>query len=314
MAMRCVVTSPVTTADFRKSRRSEALTLPSNLPWIITALALTLAFTFPFGPTVRLWLRSSMLPSTLPSTYKSSDPDNSPLITSDLPMWANSPVCGAFMLWPPSSTSRCVRRESTDCKSSALLRRGAVAGNRSASETYNSGRKARLRPAAMQPPVCYHRLNSSNVPSPMMAIEKFGSNSSARISIAHSIAYTGAWILLLAAASFAAQTATVSSYQDPTELVRKAVQNEIKAANDDTAHFLFRGTKTTPKGSTTKLYVETKEVTAGLTVANNGKPLTPEQRQTEEARLERFIKNPEELKKKRTQEPENPERNPRIRP
>ncbi len=99
-----------------------------------------------------------------------------------------------------------------------------------------------------------------------MAIVKSGSNSSAHSSansvsrnpIAHRIAHTGAWVLLLAAASFAAQPATVSSYRDAAELVRKAVQNEIKAANDDTAHFLFRGTKTTPKGSTTKLYVETK--------------------------------------------------------
>jgi len=144
-----------------------------------------------------------------------------------------------------------------------------------------------------------------------MAIVKSGSNSStnfvsrnsvSRNSIAHRIAHTGAWVLLLAAASFAAQPATVRSYQDPSELVRKAVQTEIKAANDDTAHFLFRGTKTTPKGSTTKLYVETKEGTAGLVVANNGKPLTPEQRQAEEARVERFINNPEELKKKRRQE------------
>src|SRR5208282_3008472 len=101
MAMRCVVTSPFTTADFRKSTRSEAFTLPSNLPWITTVFALTSALTFPFGPTVRLWLRSSIFPSTLPSTYKSSEPDSSPLITTDFPMWAPSPVCGASMLWPP---------------------------------------------------------------------------------------------------------------------------------------------------------------------------------------------------------------------
>ncbi len=154
-----------------------------------------------------------------------------------------------------------------------------------------------------------------------MAIVKSGSNSStnfvsrnsvSRNSIAHRIAHTGAWVLLLAAASFAARPATVSSYQDPSELVRKAVQTEIKAANDDTAHFLFRGTKTTPKGSTTKLYVETKEGTAGLVVANNGKPLTPEQRQAEEARVERFINDPEELKKKRRQERESAERTLRI--
>ena len=103
-----------------------------------------------------------------------------------------------------------------------------------------------------------------------------------------------------------------SSYRDPAELVRKAVQNEIKAANDDTAHFLFRGTKTTPKGSTTRLYVETKEATAGLVIAYNGKPLTPEQRQAEEARVERFINHPEELKKKREQERESAERTLRI--
>jgi len=137
-------------------------------------------------------------------------------------------------------------------------------------------------------------------------------NSISRNSIAHSIAHTSASILLLTAASFAGQQATVSSYHDPAELVRKAVQNEVKAANDDTAHFLFRGTKTTPQGSTTRLYVETKEATAGLVIAYNGKPLTPEQRQEEEARVERFINRPEELKKKREQERASAERTMRI--
>ncbi len=137
-------------------------------------------------------------------------------------------------------------------------------------------------------------------------------NSSSRNSIAHRIARTSAWILLLTAASLAGQPATVSSYRDPAELVRKTVQNEIKSANDDTAHFLFRGTRTTPKGSTTKLYIETKEATAGLTIAYNGKHLTPEQRRDEEARVERFVHNPEELKKKREKEHEEAERTLRI--
>src|ERR1017187_2390849 len=130
-------------------------------------------------------------------------------------------------------------------------------------------------------------------------------------SIAHSIVRMSAWILVLTAASFAGQS-TVTSYRDPLELVREAVQNEIKASKDDAAHFLFRGTKTTPQGSTTRLYVETKEATAGLVVAYNGKSLTPEPRQAEEARVERFITNPDELKKKRDQEHENAERTLRI--
>jgi hypothetical protein len=137
-------------------------------------------------------------------------------------------------------------------------------------------------------------------------------NSISRKLFAPSIAHVGAWILLLTAASFAGQPATVSSYRNPVELVRKAVQNEIKAGDDDSAHFLFRGTKTTPQGSTTRLYVETKEATAGLVIAYNGKPLTPEQRLEEEARVERFISHPEELKKKREQERASAERTLRI--
>jgi hypothetical protein len=145
-----------------------------------------------------------------------------------------------------------------------------------------------------------------------MAVVNSSSISRSRNSTARYIAQTSAWILLLAAPGFAGQPATVSPYPDPAALVRKAVQNEIKAANDDGAHFQFRGTKTTPKGSTTKLYVETQEATAGLIIANNGKPLTPEQRRAEEARVERFVNNPEELKKKREQERNSADRSLRI--
>ncbi|MGA7079093.1 MAG: hypothetical protein ACLPZJ_02785 [Terriglobales bacterium] len=119
-------------------------------------------------------------------------------------------------------------------------------------------------------------------------------------------------ILLPTTASFAAQPATVSPYHDPAELVRKAVENEVREANDDTAHFLFRGTKTTAQGSTTKIYVQTKVATAGLVIAYNGRPLTPEQRRDEEARVQRFLNDPQELKKKRAQEREDTERSLRI--
>ena len=131
-------------------------------------------------------------------------------------------------------------------------------------------------------------------------------------STAKGVVHASALILLLATASFAAQPATVSRYRDPAELVRKAVANEITAANDETAHFLFRSTKTTPKGSTTRIYVETKDATAGLVIAYNGKALTPEQRHEEEARVQRFLSDPQELKKKRAQEREDTEHTLRI--
>jgi hypothetical protein len=118
------------------------------------------------------------------------------------------------------------------------------------------------------------------------------------------------WILLCAS-NLDGQPASISASYDPAEMVRKSVQNEVKSANDDT-RFLFRGIKTTPKGSTTRIYVETKDATAGMVVAYNGNPLTPEQRRDEEARFGRFVTNPEELRKKRQQEKENSENSLRI--
>ncbi len=121
----------------------------------------------------------------------------------------------------------------------------------------------------------------------------------------------GAFCILLSS-SVVGQPASISATIDPADLVRKSVQNEVKSANDDNTRFLFRGIKTTPKGSTTRIYVETKDATAGMVVAYNGNPLTPEQRRDEEARFGRFASNPEELRKKRQQEKDNAENSLRI--
>lgn len=141
--------------------------------------------------------------------------------------------------------------------------------------------------------------------------------SSAASCATRRIAATAVFILVLALVvalcSFGQQANTISSFRDPVELVRKTVQNEIQAGkNAAPAHFMFRGTKTTSKESTTRLYVESKDATAGMVIAYNGKPLTPEQREAEEARVGRFISQPEELKRKREKDHEETERTLRI--
>src|SRR5262249_57922647 len=57
---------------------------------------------------------------------------------------------------------------------------------------------------------------------------------------------------------------------------------------------------------------ETREATAGMLVAENGQPLNPQQRKAEEARLESYVRNPEQLTRKRKQEIEDSERTERI--
>ncbi len=75
---------------------------------------------------------------------------------------------------------------------------------------------------------------------------------------------------------------------------------------------MFISLKENARGSQTKLYCETKDAMAGMAVAYDGKPLTAQQRQAEEARLEELMNNPEELARKRQREKEDTERVTKI--
>ncbi len=99
----------------------------------------------------------------------------------------------------------------------------------------------------------------------------------------------------------------------PVQLVRRTVNNELKANGVDVhVLYMFKDFKQTPNGSQTKLLVETKDATAGLLIAINGKPLSPQQRQDEIARIDRFVQSPAELRRKQKQEKEDADHVTRI--
>ena len=99
--------------------------------------------------------------------------------------------------------------------------------------------------------------------------------------------------------------------QSAIELVRQTVENEIRS-NNGGAKFMFKDYRESPRGSQTKLIVETADATAGMLIAVNGKPLTPEQRAAEEARLDGLAHNPADLRKKQKAEREDTERTVKI--
>lgn len=107
------------------------------------------------------------------------------------------------------------------------------------------------------------------------------------------------------------QRANAQPGESPAQLVRRAVQNEV-SANSGSVHFMFKDRKQTAHLSQTRLIVETREATAGMTIAQDGHPLTPPQQQAEEARLDNYVRNPEELSKKRKQEKDDADRSARI--
>jgi hypothetical protein len=98
----------------------------------------------------------------------------------------------------------------------------------------------------------------------------------------------------------------------PIELVRTTVAREVAAANDSSAKYMFRACKKTPQGSQTRLYVETQQAMAGMTIAYNDKPVSPQQLQGEEGRLAGLVSNPEQLQRKQRLEKEEAEHTLRI--
>lgn len=97
----------------------------------------------------------------------------------------------------------------------------------------------------------------------------------------------------------------------PDQLVRRTVKNEI-AASQSTDKYLFCDHVLKAHGSQTKLMVMTREGMAGLIVRIDGHPLDPDAEKSERARVERFINNPDELKKKQKQEAEDEDHTNRI--
>jgi hypothetical protein len=120
--------------------------------------------------------------------------------------------------------------------------------------------------------------------------------------------------LLAVSMSFEAAAAANSASDSPSpiELVRTAVANEAAAANDDSAKHMFRSRKQTAQGSQTRLYVETREAMAGMTIAYNDQPLNSEQMQAEEERVAAPAGNPEQLRRKQAQQKEEAEHTLRI--
>jgi hypothetical protein len=96
------------------------------------------------------------------------------------------------------------------------------------------------------------------------------------------------------------------------QLVKETVAREVEALNDPSHKHLFRSRRQSPKGSQTRLYVETNDSMAGMLIAVDDQPLNPQQKQAEMDHLAWLANNPEQLHKKHAREKEDAERLLRI--
>lgn len=123
--------------------------------------------------------------------------------------------------------------------------------------------------------------------------------------------WAGHALLAVLAITGAVAAASETPPVPPAELVRRAVDNGLKQSGDG-PKFLFRDTKETPHGSSTKLMVETRDAMAGMVIAVNGKPVGTGVRQAELNRLNHLAQDREALQHKRKQEKEDEARVNRI--
>jgi hypothetical protein len=98
----------------------------------------------------------------------------------------------------------------------------------------------------------------------------------------------------------------------PGELVRATVANEVAAAEHPNALHMFRSRRKTPKGTQTRLYVETQDALAAMLIAVDDHPVSAQQQQGEINHLAWLMNNPEQLRKKGAREKEDEERTLRI--
>ncbi len=94
---------------------------------------------------------------------------------------------------------------------------------------------------------------------------------------------------------------------DPIALVRRAAKNEIKAS-DVEQYYMFKDTTQYKDRSVTKEIVRTKQGGLSTTLLLNGKPLTTDQRQKEDAKLEKFANDPDARRKRRDSNKEDDQR------
>ena len=109
----------------------------------------------------------------------------------------------------------------------------------------------------------------------------------------------GAMVILIAASiALSAQAANPSA----RDLVRATVANEVAAAQNAGAKFMFRSRKQTPKGAQNRIYVEANEALATLTIGENDRPVTAQKERAETDQLSSLANNPEQLRKKQIRE------------
>jgi hypothetical protein len=117
---------------------------------------------------------------------------------------------------------------------------------------------------------------------------------------------TGVVSLACALASMG-QSNETSMSPSAHELVRRAVQNELKSS-DSPVRYMYRVRKQTPNGSSVKQVAETKDGQVSYLLLMNDQPLNDEQRRMEDDKSQKLLNNPDEQRRRLKEQKEDERR------
>ncbi|HEY2914487.1 MAG TPA: hypothetical protein VGK21_14080 [Candidatus Angelobacter sp.] len=86
--------------------------------------------------------------------------------------------------------------------------------------------------------------------------------------------------------------------KDANQLVKDAIKHQIEADAADHTHWRYHIHREDEKGSQDRDVIDTKDGQIARTLLINGKPLTPEQRTADEARMKKLVDDPSERAKR----------------
>jgi hypothetical protein len=122
--------------------------------------------------------------------------------------------------------------------------------------------------------------------------------------------FAAALMLIAAVAGLSAEEPEAQPPTSPIELVRKAIANEMR--NPKSSRFyMWTDCVVKPKGSQTKQMVETPDGIISRLVAINNEPLTPEQRNADDNRINRLL-DPAKMREKAKQQREDEQRTQKL--
>jgi hypothetical protein len=115
----------------------------------------------------------------------------------------------------------------------------------------------------------------------------------------------GIFLTVVSSVSAFSQSASVQRDTSANDLLRKAVDSELKGQSNDHSHWMYEVTANDPGKKQVKWVVETREGDLARLSTVNGRPITAEEQKQEDERIENLVQKPADRKKQQRAQQED---------